>query len=378
VIRRVPITRVCDVTPLDPLGLPTFSAVTPLAADLTTHMGKGRDAASARVSALMEAIERVSAETTPDHAVRDATFDGLARVAPGDVVDPTSFVLPDDTAYRSDRRIAWVRADDLQTGRPMWMPRDLVVTPPTDGVLHDVDTNGLASGNTLLEAVIHGICEVIERDAWSQYEFQVEFGADQVAPPAPRRIDVATLPAELRRWIDTMADHGIDAVAHDITSDVRVTTIRVILTDRRFPTPSGTRAMRFQGLGCHPSAATAAMRAITEAVQSRMSVIQGARDDYNTIWPSRRPQSRAARDAVEAPGSDLAFDDLVSVSNDDLRADLDVLLDRLRAAGSEHVLVADLTRPDLAVPVVRVRVPGWSCFVVNRRRVDWRCLRHLL
>jgi len=58
ILDLVPITRISDLTPLDPLGLPTFSAVTPLAADLTIHMGKGRDAMSARISAVMEAVER--------------------------------------------------------------------------------------------------------------------------------------------------------------------------------------------------------------------------------------------------------------------------------------------------------------------------------
>ena len=36
------------------------------------------------------------------------------------------------------------------------------------------------------------------------------------------------------------------------------------------------------------------------------------------------------------------------------------------------------TRPDLDIPVVRVRVPGLACFAVNQRRVGWRCKRHLL
>jgi len=54
------------------------------------------------------------------------------------------------------------------------------------------------------------------------------------------------------------------------------------------------------------------------------------------------------------------------------------LLEGLRAAGFERVIAVDLTRPDLDVPVVRVRVPGLSCFAVDRRRVGWRCLRHLL
>src|SRR5258708_6456318 len=62
-LRRVPITRICNVTPLDFLGLPVWSAVTPLAKDLTVHAGKGGSPLAAQLSAIMEAIERVCAES---------------------------------------------------------------------------------------------------------------------------------------------------------------------------------------------------------------------------------------------------------------------------------------------------------------------------
>lgn len=75
---RVPITRLSDLTPLDFIRLPVFSAVTPLARDLTTHLGKGPDAVSARVSAMMEAVERVSAETALLGSTRRACFSELA------------------------------------------------------------------------------------------------------------------------------------------------------------------------------------------------------------------------------------------------------------------------------------------------------------
>jgi len=77
ILPLVPITRISDVTPLDPLGLPTYSAVTPLAMDLTSHMGRGPDARSARISAVVEAIERVSAEPPVPGPTRTASFDEL-------------------------------------------------------------------------------------------------------------------------------------------------------------------------------------------------------------------------------------------------------------------------------------------------------------
>ncbi len=377
VMALVPITRVSDVTPLDPLGLPAFAAVTPLAADLTSHMGKGRDAASAKVSAIMEAVERVSAEAPVPGATRRSSFAQLTREHPG-VIDPVSLSLPSDSAYRPDAPFTWVESHDLMAGGPVWMASDLVTNPPTEGILREVDTNGLAAGNTLLEATVHGLCEVIERDAWSQEEFVTLFGDENDPTPGRHRIDLGTLPGDAGAWAERVRRAGLELVVHDITSDVGVATFQVFLTDPRHLTAFGPRPMHFLGLGTHPWAATAVFRAISEAVQGRLSYIQGARDSYNTTPASSRSSTAARRAAGVTPGTGVAFSDVASVWHDDVRDDLRFLVDRLVGTGLEHAVVTDLTRAELGIPVVRVRVPGLSGFVVNRRRVDWRCLRHLL
>ena len=84
----VPVTRISDLMALDELCLPVCCAVTPLARDLTTHLGKGPTPLAARVSALMEAVERVSAEDVPVAAptVRASFIEMRAREL--DAVDP--------------------------------------------------------------------------------------------------------------------------------------------------------------------------------------------------------------------------------------------------------------------------------------------------
>ena len=131
-------------------------------------MGKGLDASGARLSAIMEAIERVSAERAPGPWVTDS-YDALKAKQEG-VADPARFDLPSDSRYRPDRAIAWSPSHELLSDSPAWLPLDLAISPPRGEVLNVVDTNGLASGNSLLEAVIHGLCEVVERDAISQLE----------------------------------------------------------------------------------------------------------------------------------------------------------------------------------------------------------------
>jgi len=372
---RVPITRVSDLTPLDRLRLPVFCAVTPLARDLTTHMGKGPDLVSAEVSALMEAIERVSAEQverpTPRQAFRNLSNDRRP-------LDPREFDLPEDSVYREDRAISWIDGWDLLRDEPIWIALDLAISPPRDGVLLDVDTNGLASGNTLLEAIVHALCEVIERDAMGIRLFRTLFGDADEHPVEGRRILPASLPAHAREWVETIAAADLHVETETMDSDIGVPVFRSVIIDTAYASTDPDTVRTFVGFGASPDAAVAVTRSIAEAVQSRVAIIQGARDSFNTLSPAwRRSSPRAHLSDLEARNG-ISLSTLTTFSSDDLLDDLRYLLRRLRDAGAERVVAVNLTRADLGVPVVRIRVPGLTSFAVNRRRFGWRCARYLL
>ncbi|MCB1990264.1 MAG: YcaO-like family protein, partial [Geminicoccaceae bacterium] len=134
----------------------------------------------------------------------------------------------------------------------------------------------------------------------------------------------------------------------------------------------------FVGHGTAPDAMLAVMRALTEAVQSRLAVIQGARDAFNRAPAADHAARPFAWLADFTAQQLLPFDAVPTFESTDLAADLDFLLRQLARVGLDRVIVADLTRPDLDIPVVRVRVPGLACFAVNQQRVGWRCRRLLL
>lgn len=369
---QVPITRVADLTPLDHLQLPVFSATTPLASDLTTHLGKGRDRTSARVSAMSEAIERFSAEPGHFPSLARASFAEL--LAQGDrPCDPTTLELPADSNYTADRQYSWFDAWDLLKDKPALLPLDLVCSPPAEGLLPDVDTNGLAAGNTLLEATVHGLCEVIERDCLGQLLFVSAFGEAQQTKAMEQAINLRSLPSGPAALVEQLENSGQQVELSLMVSDIDIPVIRCRLIDPAFVHPQGVQRRVFPGFGASPCAELATYRALTEAVQSRLAVIQGARDSYNTFTintgSTRKPAS---------PDEALAFNSINSFSSNDLAQDLDYLLQQLRATGFENVLAVDLSHPDLGLAVARVQVPGLTSFAVNRRRVGWRCLRHLL
>jgi len=375
VLGRVPVTRISDLTPLDPIRLPVFSAVTPLARDLTTHMGKGPDAVSARVSALMEAVERVSAETAPPGSTRQARFADLGETA---AIDPESLDLPSDSLYSPEREITWIESFDLLAGRSVLLAADLALNPPREGVLQEVDTNGLASGNTRLEAVVHALSEVIERDAISQTELIAHFADPADLRPPGHEVAPATLPETARSWIERLLGAGLDVTVQDITTDLGVATFCATIIDYSFPSPAGPITLHSPGWGAAVNAEAAVLRAVTEAVQSRLGAVQRARDSFNVFRTGARRASRSERLRRLQASHRLPFGRTPSFESVDLRADLEHLLGCLASAGLDRVVATDLTRPDFGIPVVRVRVPGLACYSVNRRRIGWRCLRHLL
>jgi ribosomal protein S12 methylthiotransferase accessory factor len=152
---------------------------------------------------------------------------------------------------------------------------------------------------------------------------------------------------------------------------LQVPTFRVLIHDAHSFGWEGQTEVDFIGYGTHPDAEVALMRAMTEAIQSRAGTLQGARDALG-ITRSSRPEG------IRNVSASLCFAEVPSFPAADLQADLRLLKARLVSAGLPQLLVFDLTRADLGLPVVRVRVPGLECFLVNQRRVGWRSLRHLL
>ena len=372
-LERVPITRVHDVTPLDSLGLPVWAAVTPLAADLTVHAGKGTTATAARLSAIMEAIERVCAEGVARDRVRVAAYDELGAAA----IEPESFDLRFETAYGPNRPISWVDAFDLIGDRACLVPLDLTISPPHEGLRGGVETNGLAAGNTYVEAIVHALYEVIERDALSEEDFCAFYqDADETRRPSDA-IDPRTLPDEPRHWFELLVSRQLKVTLQDLTNDIGVPVYGATVSDLSFPGEEG-ELLRFEGSGADLDPARAAVRALTEAAQSHSIHMLGARDQVEVTGAEvRRPASRRRFLRATYPRAVYPFRSSDG-SSGDLPEDLNTITAKLASAGFSHCAVASLTREDLDVPVVRVLMPGAANpYSHTTHRPGPRLLRHL-
>src|SRR5437879_5492013 len=174
---RMGITRLGNITGLDHIGIPVAVAVRPNSRSVSVSQGKGLELPQAMASALMEACEGFHAEEIGPF--RHTAYRGLARTET--VVDPAT-LCAGGRMFDAAAPIAWIEGYDLLRREPCWVPAEIVHTDYTvqqpDGYFL-AGSNGLASGNHLVEAINAALYEVVERDAVALW----------IARPLRRRAD---------------------------------------------------------------------------------------------------------------------------------------------------------------------------------------------
>jgi len=292
-------------------------------------------------------------------------------------VDPREIIVPMIRDYSDDLALEWVAGYDLVNDRETLVPLNAVVCPyrPMAGsVLYYASTNGLASGNTRIEALCHAICEVIERDAEALAMARahiapaaralLEGSNGDVARPALREIALEGLPKRARPLIARLHRAGLRVHLRDLTRTAGIATIDCTIVERR---SDGVDAA-YGGCGAHPDARVALLRAITEAAQSRVTLIQGGREDL----PEVLHQNPAVDVEEMFRGSEtISFADLPTCQHRCIDEDVALMLERLPLDGLGQVVAFDLTRPEVGIPVVRVVVPlaeTWTVFHLHTGR----------
>lgn len=346
------VTRSADVTGLDRIGIPVFCAIRPAGKMIQVTNGKGISHIDARVSALMEALEVFHAENLPQTSARRASLRSM-REEGSAAVDPET--LPHyrhDTYFAPEFLIDWTIAEELVTAQQVWLPASSVffLNSPR---LYDVSSNGLASGNELTEATLHALYELIERDAISRLCVD---GRVRLDPQICRCVDLDTLDeGPVRGLISALAKAAITPKLIWVKSSAAVHTFWAVLLDNAPLAHSSTVNI---GYGTHLNPEVAATRAITEAAQSRLTYIHGAREDlHEQSYSSDRAQASLFAVFDRLNGT-AAWESLEDRSSDDLNDDYRYVLGSLAEAGYRKIYRADLTRPPFQLPVVKVLVPG--------------------
>lgn len=355
-----------DITSKDDIGIPVFSVDRQETAlgKPKYYNGKGVTREQAEASAVMESIERYSAEPRDDDEIVYGTYEQACDVMA--TVNPADLVLP---IWALDNmrgaEIAWTEAWDLLRGESVWVPACAVFYPyypDTDLQLFKYHTNGLASGNTMEEAVLHATFELIERDAWSIAEYRN-------VPAQDVEVDPESLPGQL---IARFAEHGVEVHLKNLTCDTGVATIGAAADDVATKDPE----MLTIGVGTHLNPEIAAVRAITEVAQSRATHRDGKKINAQlqraTVEMGYERVKELNRLWFADGASSIRLSDMPDESTDDVLDDIEVVLGKLVDAGFDRVIAKDLTRPELGVPVVRMIIPGMEVWTMDADREGGR------
>lgn len=361
--RRLGITRVTEITRLDRVGIPVFASIRPGAQDgsLCVNAGKGVTASEARASAWMEAIEFAFAEpgvsSVPivDAAAR-RILDGPTR--PEAILDFCPLL---GAQIALDEPMPCVAAEELLSGGSCLVPAEMVFLPAALQAPYRYfgsSSNGLASGNTLLEATVHGLAELIERDICAFCH---------VSAPSSL-VSLESLPPPAAALAGAIHAAGLHLAVRALPNPFDLPCFEAAIADPEMHSPFYING----GYGCHPHRAIALARALCEAAQSRLSVIHGGRDELEEQESRFRVMDEAEQETyverlwrkVSTASQTLAYAATPDRANEtpDLASAFDVMAKALAKVGLNRICRIRFTGPEEELCVVRMMVPGLEEF----------------
>jgi len=350
------ITRCADLTGLDTLNIPVFAAFTPQNPALKVCWGKGCTGTHARVSALMEAVER-SHLTSFDKDIPNSSSTELID-AGYSVISPSQFQLFNNGHYHDrDYAIDWAYTDSALHGDSTryLIPASIIHT--TGRKTNRFTANGVASGNSFAEAMSHALYEIIERHVVSSC-FD-EKGTLLLRHNNTALVDLDDCKSPLIASLNESINRaGATLRLFKLPSMVKgVSVFWAVILDEDNPLPF----IRINiGYGAHLSSEISALRAITEAGQSRLAFIHGCREDM--AHRIRRPHIKGIEKICKyfrsfSPSTkwDEAAKNCLGKT---IENDYEILISGIKKAGFSQILYRILDSRIPSVFIVKSVVPG--------------------
>jgi len=338
------------------LGIPVYISLCGPDATRFTHtkkqMGKGASAAQSEASAVMELMERFSFFSyLEDHPRRSATFREVAAVAvpveffPRSVRDRTT-PMAKVQALLDDLPLRWVPGTNLSRRCDMLVPLDWFA------LINEY--NGPAAGNTMEEAILQSLCEVVERHVGSI------ICHDQLVTPV---IDPTSLsdPAALE-LVDKFQRAGIRMFLRDFSLDTGIPTVGALAYDPD-SFPHWREIVFTAGTTSNPEKSLC--RALTEIAQLAGDFEN--RTSYRPTLPKYQTLEEAAY--LMADGPSVSIRELPDLTDANLKVEIERCVAALNRIDLE-VLTIDVTHPRLEIPAVYTIIPG-AHFLDHTRNTDF-------
>jgi ribosomal protein S12 methylthiotransferase accessory factor len=306
------------------------------------QMGKGGTPHQAEASAVMELAERFSFftfKTTPGNFLleeyrnlkdRALPFESIAKSVHDD-----SLELDRAREVFSRLPLKWARGYNLTTGKELLIPFDWFFTIN--------EFNGTSAGNCQEEAILQGICEVVERHVSSIISL------NRVKTPA---IDLSSTGDPLvLELIMKYQKEGIKLYASDFSLNTGIPSIGVLAYD---PSTFPDKSEIVWTAGTTPNPQKALNRALTEVAQLAGDFCTSA-----NYVASGLPKFKdlAEADFVMHADKKIKISSLPDLSNDNIRVEVENCIEALSKMSMELILV-DITHPKLDIPAFYTIVPG--------------------
>lgn len=329
---------------------------TSVGAGLNTS-GKGLTIEQARASAIMEFVER--------HAWLSFDYRNYPGYRVGSYLELAAAGLPlfDDSYFLHnyiELRAPEALHEEIIHIPLKWVPATVLTEPAGRELYYPLNwhnmlfsSNGLASGNTMEEAIVQALCELIERE--NIYRLFVE-----------RRVGVDVDPASIThplilRALEASTAAGIEIVIKEISSDLVVPTIIV-----RGTCEADAQKLTYQGVGqgTHPDPEKALIRALSEYFES-FSIMASAEaaspipiGTFRQMLPRQHHGFHALYnpDMLDRTNGTVSITDLPNLTRPDFKQEAEVILGILAERGIE-VAAIDKTNPAVGIPVVRLFAP---------------------
>ncbi|GLY46989.1 YcaO-like family protein [Lentzea sp. NBRC 102530] len=343
-------------------------------AELDAHtVGYGRTTSfeEAERTAIFELVERLNGMRPRTTAATEASFDELG---PAQAVDPRTLGLDDETdTYDPSLKMRWVEGWSYTRSRKVLVPEQIAYWGvPGERFVHET-SNGCGLGNSLTEAVLHGLFEVAERDAF----LMAWYGRTPL-----RRIKLPDDPL-LHHLTDRLEELGYELLFLNATNDLKIPAVMTLARARHPGLPQA-----FFAAGASPDPVRAMRSAAVEVavdVEGFADRVRSKPEDYE---PERLKALLANPDLVRSMDDHVAVNTLEEAKEryaflvgdeaprhlDDRRThtDLKHLLAHHVAAMKLEVIAVDQSDPHtvntLGLHAAKVVVPGALPMTFGHRR----------
>ena len=306
------------------------------------QMGKGGTPAQSEASAVMELAERFSffsfvnkknnffSARAADLGEDILPFDQIIRSVHDNPADAHSIKPIFDSL-----NLEWTRGYNLTLGRE-------VLVPFTWFYMIN-EFNGPCAGNCNEEALIQGICELVERHTSSLVSHE------KLAVPGIR-LDTFTDPL-VKEMLAKYRHCGIQVHASDFSLDTGISTIAVLAWD---PATFPEKSEIVWTAGTAPDPQKAMGRALTEVAQ-----LAGDFNSGSNYVASGLPKFTSIADAafITHPETMKDMADLPNLADPNIRVEVENLIAALGSKGYE-ILAIDTRHPDLDIPAFYTIMPG--------------------